>query len=191
MNDADGTESPEPAPAPRKGPPLVPSVTKCGLILQTVRLVRLICQPCPKQLSPESPPLSAEVVLTAELFSNTPSAFENTPSTFEADVLWNVDFGDDPPMRIDGVHRLSFSTTTMLEEPAVQYYAQINSAVLAYPYLRQLVDDICMRSLGQCTALKPLDVPKFVLSQRVKWLQQLEEAPETGAAANVTDDPAE
>ena len=184
MSDASSRESSEGDVTPPKAAPSIPQVTECGLELERVRLVRLICQPGPEPLLDEPSCLRALLNPTAELAQE--CAFPT--AAFEADVSWIVEFdADPPPIRISGVHRLRFRATKKdLSEPAVDYYAQINSVILAYPYLRQLVDDICMRCLGQGIAINPLDVPSFVRSGRAEWLKKFE-SPQTGAETNVED----
>jgi preprotein translocase subunit SecB len=78
-------------------------------------------------------------------------------------VTWTVKFTDvsDPPVSISGQHELAF-TGDEVDAFSARYYAELNSVILVYPYVRQLVDDLTSKALGYSVILRPLDVPARV-----------------------------
>jgi preprotein translocase subunit SecB len=138
-------------------PPTPSSVTQCGLELTEVRLLSLICS--------RHGGVSGNTPSTANLKCNgiyVPDSLTDTD--FRALVSWSVDFpeGTKSPIAISGQHALVFTVKDAINEITAEYYAKINSVILIYPYLRQLIDELSVKSLGRNIMIRPLDVPKFV-----------------------------
>ena len=142
-------------------PPSTPAVTSCGLELTEVRLFSLIC--IPGTIS-EDIPTTANLKREGDLVPGSLTA-----TGFRASVSWSVEFPTDttPPIKISGKHTLTFTVKKPISETAAKYYAEINSVILVYPYLRQLIDDLSVKSLGRNIMIRPLDVPKFVQTHSV------------------------
>lgn len=84
---------------------------------------------------------------------------------FRALVSWSVEppEGTRPPVTISGRHELTFTIKKPISASDAEYYAEINSVILVFPYIRQLVEDMSVRSLGRSVMIPPLDVPQFVI----------------------------
>ena len=131
------------------------SVAVCKLELKNVRLRRLVCMLGDAQET--IPP--AKVECRGSLVEE--SLLE---SGFHADVTWTLDFHTDQssPISIIGTHRLAFSVVRRITKEDAEYYSETNAAILVYPYIRQIVDDLTSKSLGRSIIIPPLDVPKWI-----------------------------
>jgi len=96
---------------------------------------------------------------------------------FAATVRWSTKFPEEAPVKISGVHRLVFAVTRPINSDDAEYYSQINSVILLYPYLRQLVDELSAKSLGRSVMTRPLDVVQHVLVHEREWRNQTPETP--------------
>lgn len=159
------------------------SVSECGLELTSVRLHLLICT---VGESWESSLPGAEIECEGSLGEESLTA-----GGFQAEVKWALAFpaGLPAPIVITGRHLLTFSTRKAIAPGDAEYYSQVNSVILAYPYLRQLVDSLSASALGRNVTVRPLDVPKFVRQRTQRWRHSLAsgEAP-TGADKDVQKD---
>lgn len=137
----------------------VKKVSDCRLGLTWVRLRFLICTTADGS---SEMPHQAGVDIKGELVQSS-----LTPSGFAALITWSVRFLDVsmPPVSISGQHELAFSGEGINDNTA-SYYAQVNSVILAYPYVRQVIDDLTMRTLGRGILIPPLDVPARVAQYR-------------------------
>lgn len=107
---------------------------------------------------------------------------------FRARVSWSVRAGR---LAITGAHVLTFSVgMPSFAERDARYYSVINSVILAYPYIRQVIDDLSVKCLGGNLIVRTLDVPKFV-QERTKTflkLQELQGSPEQTSASGNGDE---
>lgn len=105
-------------------------------------------------------------------------------TSFEVRLKWQVIFDGDEekPFDLSGCHLLKFGHKKDLSEEGASYYAIVNSFVFAYPYLRQIVNEIASWTVGKALILEPLDVPAYVLKQvRVFRSQTAQDTPPQGA----------
>ena len=160
-----------PATAPYTGS--VKSVTECKLQLVRVRLQMLFC--ATTDASVETPH-RGEIDIRGELVQQSFSA-----TGFRATVTWQLKLPDlaTSPLNITGQHELAF-TCDGIDEPSARYYAEVNSVVLAHPYVRQTIDDVASKTLGRILIIPPLDVPKLVLA----YLAQRRRSEQTTQGAN-------
>ncbi len=169
-----GGEPGQPRPTP------ISSVDECGLKLTAVRLVLLICN---ANEAAGRPPASAELDRDATLVGKSV-----TPDGFKALVSWAVKFPEDiQTLTLSGQHELAFSVDRVISEAHARYYAEVNSVILAYPYIRQLVYDLSAKSLGQNVMIRPLDVPAFVRKKTAEREQRAASKADTGGSADGTD----
>ena len=126
-------------PVPPKRPA---SVSDIGLELTNIRLRFLICIPGNEQQ--QIPPATVEH--TGKLVADSLN-----PSGFIAEVTWNLAFPDkdNAPISITGKHYLTFSTSKPIDPSDAIYYSEINAVILAYPYLRQIIEELTTKCLGQ------------------------------------------
>lgn len=159
---------------PKKEPPRhVQSVEECQLQLTRVRLVSLMCM---RVANGGPAPKVADVKHTEALIPDTFGAHG-----FKAAVDWSLEFPEDsqkPPIIISGRYEVEFSVGKEIEKMTAHYYARTNSLVLAYPYIRQLVDELTASSLGQNIMTRPLDVPAWVKEAGEKYLEEMAEREE-------------
>lgn len=85
-------------------------------------------------------------------------------TSFSVRLSWNVLFedGKDKPFSLSGEHLLKFKHKEGLSAEGALYYATVNTLIFAYPYLRQLVNEIASWTVGKSLILEPLDVPLYV-----------------------------
>ncbi len=154
-------EAVQTTPAPSRRHPVI-KVSQCGLQLTKVRLVMLMCTP--GESTVEVPPM-ADLNYEGKLVK---SSLKET--SFQAIVTWSLCFpeGVAAPVAISGRHELTFLLNKQISENDASYYAETNSVILVYPYLRQLIDDLSIKSLGRSIMILPLDVPQFVTDQMMK-----------------------
>ena len=157
------------------------SVTQCGLRLTSVRLMMVVCAP-----GDEGADVSAEAELQCEAALVEDSLREGGLG-FDATVNWSTKFSGAPPIKISGVHRLSFGVREAVDQDSVEYYSQINSVILLYPYLRQLVDDLSAKSLGCTIMTRPLDVVRFIVDREREWRRQAVDGSEGDTEVRGTD----
>lgn len=131
------------------------SVSDCGLRLTKVRLLSLICTP--GDMRGDIPP--ATLKCQGELREG--SLDENG---FLSVVSWSLEFpkGAASPISISGRHELTFTVKEPIADSVAKYYSEINSVILVYPYIRQIIDELTVKCLGRNVMIRPLDVPKFV-----------------------------
>lgn len=107
--------------------------------------------------------------MPAAKLDSTPSLVPGSwgDTSFEVHLRWEVLFeGDEQrPFGLSGCHLLKFRHKEGLPEEGASYYAMVNSFIFAYPYLRQLVNEIASWAIGKALILEPLDVPKYVRDQ--------------------------
>ena len=170
-------QDPNPADTPPKtqGPA---SVTDCDLRLSAIKLKTLmLVRASGDPLASEGKPPPAYVEPTGRLASKTDSAF-----TAEVDWSLFVDTGSSSlPLILKGTHEVEFSVGAGVSAATVQYYAEINSVILAFPYIRQVVDDLCLKTFGRGYLIRPLDVPAFInklRAARQKTAEQPQGKPE-------------
>ncbi len=146
--------------------PKPPSVSECGLQLVKVRLVSVILG---RGDDAGDPPVIATLNCVGVLAEG--SLIE---TGFRALVTWSVDFPDGvrSPVSMSGKHELEFTVKEALSQASAEYYAEVNSVVLLYPYVRQLVDELTVKSLGRNVMIRPLDVPQFVTGRTRQWAQR-------------------
>lgn len=156
------------------------SVSNCGLALKDVRLVSLVCSAVATQ---EGEPLVADLLCRGALVKGSVTA-----TGFHASVSWALSFpdGSKQPISISGKHELIFSVKKAITPDDARYYSEVNSVILAYPYLRQLIDDLSTKSLGRNVMIPPLDVPRFVTERSKAMLEAYESrnGAENGAKAD-------
>ena len=160
------------------------AVSECGLVLVRVRLSGVVCLPGAPGL--EAIPGPARLECTGALVDESRS-----PAGFSAVVSWSVAFPADlKPLTISGQHVLTFTLASPVSEETASYYAKVNSIVLAHPYIRQIVDDLSVKTLGQSIVVEILDVPKFICEYHTEQ-HRLESPPDEnkGADADGTEDP--
>lgn len=160
--------SAEPPAEPRRAA----SVTECGLELKQVKLLFLFC--VPGKESQNVP--AATVECTGQLLAESLGT-----DGFTAEVSWTLAFPDKEtaPITISGKHQLVFSIDKPIMTSDATYYSEINAVVLVYPYIRQIIEDLTVKSLGRNVLIPALDVPKWVRQQAArKSLQPSEEAPQ-------------
>ena len=134
------------------------TVSECGLRFEKARLVMLVCA---QGESPKGRPRVANLECQGSLVEDS-----LTDTGFRAQVTWHLDFPRVTPLRMNGRHELTFAVTKAIDEYSAGYYAEVNSVVLIYPYIRQLVDEMTVRSLGHNIMVRPLDVPDFLRKYR-------------------------
>lgn len=165
---------------PRPSAPAYPwTVTKFNLRLSRLMLERLSLDEVNRGAPP---PELATLEMRGRLL-------EQHERGFSCSLEWVLQFpGAGPwPAALCGKHRLEFAHEPGLPEKGAIYYAMVNSIILAYPYVRELVSDITCRVLGQAVIVAPLDVPKFVIERDKEFRQSIrrgdgqEPAPNNGA----------
>ena len=172
---SESNDAPPPAPEEQAAPPrpvqdrLIP-VDECELVLAQVRLGCVECAPAGQSTEPQS---SVTLECRGEL---EPKQEDNR---FRATVSWAVPEGS-LPLVIHGKHVMIFEHNAKLNSISAEYYARINSVILAYPYIRQTVDDLVVKT-GQRLVVLPLDVPGFVRREQELWRRR---ASEESAAAS-------
>ena len=134
--------------------PRVMSVHEIGLRLTAIRLRLLMCAPGDVASGRHR---VADLVCKGALVAD---SLEDTG--FLSEVTWQVSFPKSTPVRINGRHELRFAVSRAIDEYSARYYAEVNSVVFAYPYVRQLVSDLSVKSLGTNILIRPLDVPAFL-----------------------------
>ena len=86
---------------------------------------------------------------------------------FQATVSWSSGPG---VLTVTGAHVLTFSVgAPPFAEYDAKYYSEINSVILAYPYIRQIIDDLSVKCLGRNLMISTLDVPRFVQERMKAW----------------------
>ena len=151
---------------PRRAP--IASVTDLGLSLVKVHLTSILCiVEQAEQLS--LPP--ADLRHEGKLLPNSLS-----PNGFRTEVSWFLDIPgiEKKPISIAGKHVVQFSTSRLATKRDAEFYSQINAIILLYPYLRQLVDDLSAKSLGQSIIVSTLDVLGFVKKETARFYEQQE-----------------
>lgn len=146
--------APEEAPASKTAGPV--SVSKCGLELVSVRLRLLVVAPGdPHEDIPPTANITRQGLLVPD---------SHTPEGFRAAVSWALEYpeGVTPPITITGKHELVLSLKEAISPQDAEYYAEVNAVIFAFPYVRQLIDDLTAKSLGRNIMIRPLDVPQFV-----------------------------
>jgi len=174
---------PAAGPVPPQPTSHVVTVDGCGLQMSRLRLKFLFCSPGQGRLSDVE---LATVKASGRLVPNS-----HNEVGFLAAVTWSLVFepeGIQPPIAISGEHEVQFGTTIPIDYNSAQYYADINSVILIYPYLRQLISDLAIRSLGQCLIVRPLDVPRFV-RERTQARAHASGARNTGTIADGEEAP--
>ena len=146
--------------------PYVPSVSECGLRLLEVRLRFLICTPGDE---------GAESTVALAACEGTLKDSSITGSGFQSIVAWSLGFPDGvrPPIAVSGKHELIFGTSKPLSPEAASYFAKVNSVILAFPYVRHLIDFVSVNATGRNLMVLPLDVPSFVVRTREQWRSEL------------------
>ena len=146
-------------PRPREPLRRIPTVEECGLKLSKLRLVSLICVSGARM---EPLPAVASIDCEGKLVEETLG-----PDGFQAVIEWSVSFAEPKaPISITGKHELTFTVTSKIEQEAADYYSRTNGLILAYPYIRQIIDDLSVKSLGQGILVPLLDVPGWVKKVR-------------------------
>ena len=174
--------SQEPAEAREEASPSgnkVESVSECALVLTSIQIRTLVCS-C-KEPHPERT-LTGDVKPEGTLIPDSLTA-----TGFRSLVVWRLAFpNEEQPLQLAGQYELTFTVSKPVQIATAEFYAEINSVILAYPYIRQLVDDLSVKSLGQNVRVPPLDVPKFVNEQVEKKIT----ARQLAAAATTVATPA-
>ena len=167
--------------APKPSPPCPTPVSACALEMRRVKLVFLLCSPGEAEICDRE---IAYVEPKGRLLEDT---FDETG--FSASVDWSLKFpeGVAPPIVISGTHQVEFGVNSSVPYDTAKYYAETNSVVLLYPYLRQLISDLTVRGLGRSIMIRPLDVPKFIMKQQRERREERRRA--DLAAAAVVDTP--
>jgi hypothetical protein len=162
MTESD-TPFPAEPPAPIQRPRVTKSVGAANLELRTIRLDSLICT----LVSSNAEVYAAEIVkpdCKGELVGDSMDE-----DGFRARVSWSLGSGG---LAVTGAHILTFSVgTPPFEESDAKYYSEINSVILAYPYIRQIIEDLSVKCLGRNLMISTLDVPRFV-QERMKALME-------------------
>ena len=142
------------------------SVTQCGLALRDVRLAMLLCAPGEGRDTsvPGSVPNPQGRLVAGSLESN----------GFTAEVTWTLQFPKEssPPVNITGKHDLTFSVQQPIGPTDAAYYAEVNAVILAFPYIRQVIQDLTAQAIGRAVIVPPLDVPKWVAEQVAAWAKR-------------------
>lgn len=155
--DSDKTVSQEISPAVEAASPVIPvAVSECGLQLRAIHLVQLILARADISGGFEL----SEATIGHEAKLKPDSLSQNS---FVATVNWSLSWKENPaPLVMSGRHELLFSTEKNIRESDASYYSEVNSVILLFPYIRQIVEDVTLRSLGRGVLISPLDVPKHV-----------------------------
>lgn len=154
-------------------------VTQCKLRFLELRLRFLAC--LPGQFTEELPP----ALLECEGKFHSQEALE-----FTSEIKWSLKFpGEQPvPISISGQHHAKFITTKPISRLDARYYSEINAVILVFPYLRQLIDDLSVKSLGRNILVPPLDVLDWSATHQV-FDDEVPENASDGAPANAKGAP--
>ncbi len=129
------------------------------LELTRVRLKSLICSLMASDADPSSPTQTISPKYSGELVEGSMDE-----DGFKATVSWSSGPG---VLTVTGTHVLTFSVgTPPFDEFDAKYYSEINSVILAYPYIRQIIDDLSVKCLGRNLMIPTLDVPRFIRERR-------------------------
>jgi preprotein translocase subunit SecB len=163
-------QPPADAPQPATNPPQVKrvhisTVTDLGLSLVRVQLTSVLCmieQAEQLSLMPSVAEIKSEGKLSDGALTN---------SGFRAEVNWSINLpgAEKKPFSLAGKHAVVFSTTRPATPSDADYYSRVNAVILLHPYLRQLVEDLSAKCLGQSIMLKTLDVIDFVKKETDKF----------------------
>jgi hypothetical protein len=158
MTESDTLPPSEPVvpPQPRRGPR---GVDELKLELTRVRLKSLICTLMDSDVDAASPAQTILPTYVGELVEGSMAE-----DGFQARVSWS---SRSDVLTVTGSHVLTFSVgVPPFDESDARYYSEINSVILAYPYIRQIIDDLSVKCLGRNLMIPTLDVPRFVQERR-------------------------
>ena len=102
-----------------------------------------------------------------------------TPSGFRAEISWAIEIPK-RPLTIAGKHVVVYATARPATTADAEFYSQVNAVVLAHPYIRQLVDDLSAKCLGQSVMVDTLDVLDFVKKATAKFQEGQSQAQAAG-----------
>jgi hypothetical protein len=162
------TESNMPPPSEPVAPPQLlrrpRGVDELKLELTRVRLKSLLCSLMKSDADEPSPVETVVPTCRGELVEGSMAE-----DGFQAMVSWFLGPG---VLNVTGAHVLTFSVgTPPFDESDAKYYSEINSVILAYPYIRQIIDDLSVKCLGRNLMIGTLDVPRFV-QERTRALRE-------------------
>lgn len=155
------------APAPAK-PARIPvaSVTDLGLSLVRVQLTSLLCV----VEQGAQAPLIASTVDVKQSGTFVPGSL--SPTGFRSEVTWSLDFpGEVKPFSLAGKHIVVYSTSCEATCFDAEFYSRVNAIILLHPYLRQMVDDLSTKALGQTIMVRTLDVLSFVRRETERYFK--------------------
>ncbi len=146
---------------------LISSVTDLGLSLVKVQMTSLLC--LVEQTEQTCLPLGGDLRQEGRLMPGSLS-----PSGFRSEISWTLEWPgmEKKPLSLAGKHVLIFSTSRPATENDAKFYSQVNSVILIHPYLRQLIEDVSYRCLGQSIMVRTLDVPGFVRRETERFYAQ-------------------
>jgi len=150
------------------------SVDKCHLRFVQLRLRYLACVPG-----------DSMDVYPPALLKFEGHLLNQADCQFISEIKWSLQFPEDQPapISISGKHHAVFATDVPISKLDARYYAEVNAVILAFPYLRQLVDDLAVKSLGRNIMIPPLDVPKWSVEHPV-LIDEEPQAEHQGTAAD-------